>query len=61
MGANIEAEIAVAQSDVRRAEVALSQAHLELSRVRRELESLLRQSPNRVDEQNSDGRTLLNG
>jgi len=51
----------VAQSDVRRAEVALSQAQLEYHRVQRHLESLIRQAVPGVYENKHDDRTLLNG
>lgn len=61
MGVDLDTQIAVAQSEVRRAEVALSQAQLEYSRVQRHLELLLRQTTPGVYESKSDGRTLLNG
>lgn len=61
MGADLSTEIAVAQSDLRRAEVALSQAQLEYHRVQRHLESLIRQTVPGVYENKHDDRTLLNG
>jgi hypothetical protein len=62
MGVDLVTEIAVAQSDVRRAEVALAQAQLECHRVQRHLESLLRQGrEGGVYEQTHDDRRLLNG
>jgi hypothetical protein len=66
MGVDLSTEIAIAmaQSDLRRAEVALSQAQLEYHRVQRHLESLIRlagQAVPGVYENKHDDRTLLNG